>query len=98
MSGGFKWIECGDWQVIIDEAGRILAHVVVGFANQPKRMVAAFVQEKPIGNYLNADFARAAVEEEMSARRRVGIINSARPTVPPLPMDERAWIEDQYVP
>lgn len=92
MSGGFKWIECGDWQVVIDEEGLVLAYVVVGFANQPKRSVAAFIKMTKIGDYLNADFARAAIEQIMSDKRRVTQFDAAKPL---LPMDERAWMEDQ---
>ena len=94
MSGGFKWLECGDWQVIIDEEGLILAYIVVGFANQPKRAVAAFIKSAKVGDYLNADFARAAVEQIMSDKRRVSQFDAGKP-IPLLPMDERAWLADQ---
>lgn len=92
MSGGFKWIKCGDWEVIIDEEGLILAHVVVGFETQPKRAVSVFIKNAFVGHYLNADFGRAAVEEIMSDKHRAATYDAGKI----LPMDERAWLEEPY--
>lgn len=91
MSGGFKWLKCGDWEVVIDEEGLILAYVVIGFETQPKRAVSAFIKSAKVGDYINADFARAAVEQIMSDKRRMVQFDAGKV----LPMDERAWLEEQ---
>lgn len=95
MSGGFKWLEIpgGMFMVIADEDGKILAHV----SQAPKNPAHAFVGERRLGIYISNESARLAVEAEMADVRRYALNNSGKPTVlpPPLPMDERAWLEDQ---
>lgn len=95
MSGGFKWLEIpgGMYMVVANEEGKILAHV----HQAPKCPAIAFVGDRRIGWYVSNESARLAVEAEMSDVRRYQLnasMNAGKP-VEPLPMDERAWIEDQ---
>lgn len=79
MSGGFKWIELGIHQVVFDEEdGRVLGHIITDAPSARKMPVRAYVDDKQIGLYVNADFARRAVEEVMSAVRRSAGSNSGR--------------------
>ena len=78
MSGGFKWLELGAHQVVADEQGRILAYIVIGVPTQPLAPVPAFIGDKKIGIYLNDKFARAAVEDAMSAVRRTAHLDSGK--------------------
>lgn len=93
MSGGFKWLEIpgGMYQVVADELGKILAHVY----QPPKSPAYAFVGERKLGNFISNESARLAVETEMADVRRYALSNAGKPMDAPLPMDERAWIEEQ---
>ena len=95
MSGGFKWLAIpgGMYMVIADDDGKILAHVM----QPPKNPASAWIGERFIGRYVSNESARLAVEAEMTDVRRYAMNNAGKAFTPPLPLplDERAWIEDQ---
>lgn len=90
MSGGFKWIELGIHQVIFNEEdGKVLAHITNDAPNARKSPVHAYIDGKPIGAYINADFARRAVEEAMSISRQNAGMHAGKLSPSPTDIEER---------
>lgn len=94
MSGGFKWLEIpGDmYMVIADDDGKIIAYVM----QPPKNPASAYIGDRFLGRYVTNEAARLAVEAEMSEVRRHAVSNSGKAMPAPLPMDERAWLEEPH--
>jgi len=90
-SGGFKWLSLGRHEVIHDEAGRVLAHILKDASTAPPCPIIAVVGAKEIGRYISAETARAAVEDYMSESRRTTNFNAGKL----LDKATREWFEDQ---
>lgn len=78
-SGGFKWLVLGIHHCIFDaDDGRVLGHIITDATNARPLPVRAYVDGKEIGLYINADFAKRAVEETVSAIRRGVYANAGK--------------------
>lgn len=77
MSGGFRWLELGIHQVVANEDGRILCHIIVD-SHARKSPIQAYVDGKMIGMYIDAKSARAACEEAISTKVSLSLMNAGR--------------------
>lgn len=65
----FKWIELGLHHCVSNECGKVIGYIVVDPPNARKCPVSAYLGNKQLGLYIDAQSAKAAVEQAIENQR-----------------------------